>query len=170
MHGGLRDLHVVRRSAQEEIDIVDRAISRLHIDAREVFAAAKTRKAFFMHLEEVKREIFAVMFRVKLLVTRFCGLCRDVFLNPGRNLSHGDFPLFGLVGRQFHLLRRQRGLLLLRMFRVLPLRKSWGRSEEECNNQGNENSCNHEGLIRPFFDRDNPKSSGVSATTSTRLR
>src|SRR5437588_199951 len=70
VHGGLRDLHVVRRSAQEEIDVVDRAIGRFHIDARKVFAAAKTRKTFFMHLDQVEGELFAPMFSMKFLVTR----------------------------------------------------------------------------------------------------
>src|SRR5437763_15509000 len=68
VHGGLRDLHVVRRSAQEEIDIVDRAIGRFHIYAGEVFAAAKTRKTFFMNLVEIQRALLASMFRVKPLV------------------------------------------------------------------------------------------------------
>ena len=112
VNGGLCDLHVTALSVHEKIDVVGYAIGGFHIDAGEILAASEAREAIVMDLDQIEREIFALIFDVKLSVARLFGLARDVLFDSDGDIGLAHILCPGatlLISRclgQLHLLTR----------------------------------------------------------------
>ena len=72
----------------KEINIVNFAVSAFHVDTGEVFIAAKTRKPVIVDSDQVQRQIFTLIWHVKLLVGGFRGVAADEPLESVRNVRH----------------------------------------------------------------------------------
>src|SRR6478672_403853 len=70
----------------EEINIVNFAVGAFHVDTRKIFVSAKTRKPVIVDSDQVQRQIFALIWHVKLLVGRFRSVAADESLKSVRNV------------------------------------------------------------------------------------
>src|SRR5437762_14007084 len=91
MNGSFGDRHTAGLSGHEEIDVINCAVSRFHVDTREIFAATETGAPIVMDLEQIERKIPAPRVDVKLLVAGFLAVARDVPLDRGRDIRPAYF-------------------------------------------------------------------------------
>jgi len=101
--GRFRDRHVARLSGHGEIDVVNCAVRSFHIDARKIFAAAKTGKPVLVDPHQIERQVFAPIVDVKLSVGGTFAFSGNVSFDPGRNIGIAD-----LIGFDFDLRRTRR--------------------------------------------------------------
>jgi hypothetical protein len=83
--------HTAGLSGHEEIDVINCAVSRFHVDTREIFAATETGEPIVMDLDQIEREISAPIVDMKLLVAGFLAVARDVPLDSGRDIGPAHF-------------------------------------------------------------------------------
>ncbi len=89
--GSLRNRHAARLSGHEEIDVVNCAVSSFHIDAREIFPAAKAGKPIIVDPRQIERQIFASVVDVKFFVGGSSPLVIDVPFDAGRDIGIAHF-------------------------------------------------------------------------------
>ena len=64
----------------KEINVVNFAVGAFHVDTGKIFIAAETRKPVIMDFDQVQRQIFTLIWHVKLLVGGFHSVAADEFL------------------------------------------------------------------------------------------
>lgn len=77
VNGRFRDGQFARLQDHKEIDVVDFSIRALHIDTGEVFVPAETREPVIVDSDQVQRQIFTLIWHVKLLVGGFRCVAAD---------------------------------------------------------------------------------------------
>ena len=85
------DPHTAGLSGHEEIDVINCAVSRFHVDAGEIFATTEAGEPIVMDLKQIEREISALIVDMKLLVAGFLAVARDVPLDSGRDVGPAHF-------------------------------------------------------------------------------
>src|SRR5206468_7728894 len=77
VNGSLCDGQLTGLYDQKEIDVVDFSVGPFHINTGEIFITAKTREPVVMNFDQVQREIFTLVWHMKLLVGGFHGVAAD---------------------------------------------------------------------------------------------
>ena len=90
MNGSLRDVHAAGLSSHEEINVIHCAIGGFHIHTGEIFAASKAGKLVVVDPDQIKREIFALIVDVKLLIAGSLTRAREMPFDSGGDIGSGD--------------------------------------------------------------------------------
>ena len=90
VNGRFCDSHAARLSGHEEINVINCAIGGFHIHTGEIFAASKAGKLVVVDPDQIKREIFALIVDVKLLIPGLLTRARDMPFDAGRNIDFAD--------------------------------------------------------------------------------
>ena len=91
VNGGFCNAQRAGAHDDEEIDVIDCAVASLHINADGVFVPPKIRQSISMYRDQIKRDIFATRFNVKLLVGRFLSVRLDILFDAGEDLGIGYY-------------------------------------------------------------------------------
>src|SRR5215831_2063109 len=94
VNGSFCDAQRAGADGDEEINVIDCAVSSLHINADEVFVPAKIRQSIIMYRDQIKGDIFATRLNVKLLVGRFLSVRVDILFDAGVDLGFAYYQRF----------------------------------------------------------------------------
>jgi len=142
VNGSLCDGQFAGLQDHEEIDVVDFSVGAFHINTGEVFVPAETRKPVVMDFDQVQREIFTLIWHVKLLVGGFRSVAANEPLQAVRSVGHSRFSHRSLRSTSCRL-RQLLRLELLRSPRVFLREERQNRCEQQSNEYLDGESCNY---------------------------
>ena len=80
VNGRFRDSQFPGLYHHKEINVVDFAVGAFHVDTSEIFVPAETREPVIVDFDQVQREIFTLVWHMKLLIGGFRCVAADEFL------------------------------------------------------------------------------------------